>query len=434
MAQVNELRKKKAELIKELRQIVNKAEADNKRQLNEDEDSRFQLIDKEIRDIDKSIEREDRLALLEKDIDTPERTFRHSKEDDNNDGEDRNKSKSEWINLAEFFNVVNQKRQGIFDPRLTNRYRKFDSKDARSSMQMGTGVLGGFALPEQFIPSLLSVTPQDAIIRPRATVIPAGNPPDVKVTIPALDQTSNENMYGGIVIYHKGELQTMTETDMRLKEVTLEPKMKAGFMRVSNQLLDNWEAASALIQQQLRLAMMGSDDSDFLTGNGVNKATGIMNANCAINYSRATANQIAYADIVGMYARMRLVGANNLIWIASQTTIPQLANIADSGSNNLWVQNAALNLPPSLMGFPVYFHERCPALGSTGDLMLVNPTYYLIKDGSGPYVDISDQVYFTTYESAFRIVWHNDGNAWLTEAIPLEGSTSNTVSPIVVLN
>ncbi len=54
---------------------------------------------------------------------------------------------------------------------------------------MDNGASGGFAIPPQFRETLLQVTPQQSIVRPRAQVIPAGSPPDAPVTMPALDQT-----------------------------------------------------------------------------------------------------------------------------------------------------------------------------------------------------------------------------------------------------
>jgi HK97 family phage major capsid protein len=122
------------------------------------------------------------------------------------------------------------------------------------------------------------------------------------------------------------------------------------------------------------------------------------------------------------------------VWIASQTTIPQLVTIADAGSNNLWVQSAAANIPPTLMGFPVLFHERSVALGTEGDLILADLGYYMIKDGSGPFVQASPHFYFTSNKTVIKIFWNVDGAPWLDEPIPLQGSTSNTVSPFVILS
>jgi HK97 family phage major capsid protein len=85
------------------------------------------------------------------------------------------------------------------------------------------------------------------------------------------------------------------------------------------------------------------------------------------------------------------------------------------------------------MGIPVLFHERVPGLGSKGDLCLVNFSYYLIKDGSGPFIRVSDQVQFLQDKSVFQILWNVDGKPWLEAPIAIEGSTTNTVSPFVVL-
>jgi HK97 family phage major capsid protein len=189
-----------------------------------------------------------------------------------------------------------------------------------------------------------------------------------------------------------------------------------------------------VISAQARLAVIGAEENAFYNGNGVARPLGILQSPSSITYARATANQISFADISGMYARIRMVGEGPLVWIASQTTIPQLTAIVDAGSNNLWVQNAAVNVPPSLMGFPVMFHERSVALGTAGDLILCKLNYYLIKDGSGPFVQTSPHFYFTSNKTVLKIFWNVDGAPWLNEPIPLEGSTSNTVSPFVVLN
>ena len=44
--------------------------------------------------------------------------------------------------------------------------------------EMGTGGSGGFAIPDEINPTLAEVKPQEAIIRPRATVVGPGDSPD----------------------------------------------------------------------------------------------------------------------------------------------------------------------------------------------------------------------------------------------------------------
>jgi HK97 family phage major capsid protein len=304
---------------------------------------------------------------------------------------------------------------------------------------MGTGAEGGFALPTQFRDTILQVSPQEAIVRPRATVIPAGEPPDAKLEMPALDQTSSKGMYGGVVITHGGEGLTMTETEAALRQVSMEPKQMDAYIVCTNKLLVNWEAASSYLTRALRTAVAGAEDYDFLRGDGINKALGLINAPAAITVTRSAPNTIAYVDIYTMYGRAKQGGS--LAWIASPTCVPQLCTLTDTGGHNMWVGGTAAiggalaqPVPPQLMGLPVLWADRLPALGTSGDIVLADLSYYLVKDGSGPFSAISTELLFLSNRTIFKILWNVDGRPWLTEPIGLEGSTTNTVSPFVKLS
>jgi HK97 family phage major capsid protein len=184
--------------------------------------------------------------------------------------------------------------------------------------------------------------------------------------------------------------------------------------------------------------MMGQEDYDFMRGNGVNRALGYINCAAAVTYNRAGANAIAFADVYGMFARAKQGGS--YVWLASQTIIPQLAAMTDAGTHAVWIGGRDGNgaaqgpMPSTLFGVPIIFADRLPALGTKGDLSLVDLSYYLIKDGSGPAAASSEHVFFTSNKVVFKIVWNVDGHPWLTEPLGLEGSTSNTVSPFVILS
>jgi len=412
---LKELREKLAKAIERMDALLNTADAE-KRNLNEAEEKEFSELDASLpvikADIAKREKLEDEKAAMSqtrRSIPIPAATKR---------AEDP----KEFKNIGEFIHSV---RYEPHDPRL-------EYLAEQRAQSMGVGSEGGFAVPTQFRETLLSVTPQQAIFRPRATVIPAGSPPDSEVSMPALNQGAAKNMYGGIAVQWIGEGDTKPETDLAVKEVKLKPHEVAAHVVITDKLLRNWGAASALISAQLRLAIIAAEEAAFYNGNGVARPLGVLQSPARINYARAVANQIAYADIVGMYARLRM--NMSPVWITSQTTIPQLATIADAGNNNLWMPSAVAGLPPTLMGIPVLFHERSVALGTAGDLVLADLSYYLIKEGSGPFVMASEHVYFTSNRTVIKVFWNVDGSPWLSEPIPLEGSAANTVSPFVVLN
>lgn len=417
MDKIETIKKKKADVIESMRKMLDSAEAES-RSLTDDEVKSYDALEASIDGIDAEITREERLRDREEEAKKVSKTIRLSNVRVKPEDPDEFKTLGEFIYAVRF----NQN-----DRRLQDRYEG-------RQQSMGVGVEGGFAVPNQFREGLLQVTPQQAIFRPRATVIPAGSPPDSSVTMAALNQTQAQNMYGGVTVTWISEGATKPETDLELLEVCLTPHEVAAHVIVTDKLLRNWEAANSVITNQLRLAMIAAEETAFLSGNGAGRPLGIINSPARINYARAGANAIAYADVVGMYALLRMT--MNPIWITSQTCIPQLCTMVDNavGSNSIWVQSAVPGLPPTLMGIPVLFHERSPALGNIGDLILADLSYYLIKDGSGPFIEASQHVHFTTNRTVIRCSWNVDGQPWLSLPIQLEGAAGNFVSPFVVLN
>lgn len=413
MDKIKELKARAQEAIDKMRAMLDLADGE-KRDLTDEETAQYAAMETEADQLQRDIERLEKLAEREaKNAAGGDKPYRVS-------FKRTTSTPSEFRNLGEFICSVRFNRD---DPRLGHvEYRE---------QSMDQGVEGGFAIPEQFRPELLQVQPQEAIFRPRCTVIPAGDPPDARITMPALDQTAAKNVYGGVVVAKVNEGGTKNETDLRLKEVSLEPGEVAAYIVTSDKLLRNWQAASGLIGTQLRKAIIGWEDYQILRGDGIGGPLGIISAPCSITVSRTTASQIAIADLRSMYARMKFGGS--LFWIASQTTLPQLLALADGGSNLIFAPSAADGVPATLFGYPLYFADRSPALGSKGDLVLCDASYYLIKDGSGPFIEASQHVYFTSNKTVIKAFWNVDGKPWLSAPLPLEGSTSNTVSPFIVL-
>ncbi len=413
---IAELRAKFEAALEKMKAMLTKAE-EEKRDMTAEEEAEYAVLDASTDKIDRDIKRLEKLDAAEARAVDGQLHIPNFK---------KRTVPSEWRSFGEFLYAV---RFNHNDPRLQDcEYKEWEERD----LTMGTGTQGGFAVPTQFRPELLSVTPQQAIFRPRATVIPAGDPPDAKISMPALDQTAQQNCYGGVIMYKVGEGGVLTESNIRIKEVSLEPFELGGYIQVTDKLLRNWSAASPLIEAQLRKAMIGYEDTQFYSGNGVAGPTGIINSPCRIDVARATANAIAIADVRNMFARAKMGGS--FFWVASQTILPQLMQLQGGNSENIYIFDAAKPIPNSLVGLPLMFADRSVALGTRGDLILVDASYYLIKDGSGPFVAASEHVAFLNGITTIKITWNVDGKAWLTAPLPLEGATTNTVSPFVVLN
>ena len=430
MGKLLAMREQRATKIKGMRALVSAAEAAT-RELTAEEATSYDALMAEVAQLDAGIAREQKLEELEASSSQPLPAVAATQRP--NTIPAGAEAKKEFECFGEFMHAV---RYNPNDQRLATLHKDFSPS---AEQRMDTGSAGGFAVPTQFRETLMAVEGQSAVIRPRAEVIPAGTPPDAAITMPALDQTGDvpDNVYGGVTVEKTAEGGSKPESEFALRQITLEPQEFSGYLEATDKLLRNWSAASALIERLFRNAMMAKEDHEFLTGNGVGGPLGILNAGATYGVTRDTAGTIVFDDIVAMLSRLLQRGGSP-VWIASQSTMPALLKLRNlSGSPALgdgalvYQPSLVPGVPAMLMGYPIIWHERSPQLGTAGDLVLADLSYYLIKDGSGPFVASSEHVKFRENKTVFKLFWNVDGQPWLTAPFKQEGGYE--VSPFVAL-
>jgi HK97 family phage major capsid protein len=112
-----------------------------------------------------------------------------------------------------------------------------------------------------------------------------------------------------------------------------------------------------------------------------------------------------------------------------------LLQLKDGASRAIFIsvdQGATQTPYWNLLGRPAYMTEKLPALGSTGDLMLIDPSLYVIGDRMQIEVAASEHVNFLKNQMTWRVVERVDGQPWLDKAITLQDA-STQVSPFVAL-
>lgn len=405
-------------------EILAAARADN-RDLTTEEESEYDGLESEITTLDGQIEakrkqenRESSFAARDQQMDQPQsRPYRAGiPGPDPVDKKDTFGFKS----MAEFVSAV----------RFGDPQGRLDA--IRNDLSMGVSESGGYAVPEQFRDELLQLTAEAAIVRPRANVIPAGSPPDSKITIPAFEQGDN-GAYGGVEVKWIEEGGAKPKTDAKLDEITLEPHEVAAHMVATDKLLRNWGAADAFIRNLLTQAMVSAEDQAFLTGDGVGKPSGTVNAQGRLVVPRATASNITYDDIVVMLSKLLPGSVGSALYIASQSALPTLMTLKDPNGNYIFNQgDASKGIPATLAGVPLRFTGKVKPLGTEGDLVLVDLSYYLIKDGAGPFIAASEHVMFTNNKTVIKCFWNVDGKPWVKTPLVLEDKVTK-VSPYVVL-
>lgn len=289
----------------------------------------------------------------------------------------------------------------------------------------------GILIPPRFANDILKLDGEGEIVMPRATNIPAGDPPDAPFTIPYLQQ-GDDGSLGGVELVWTGEGKTVSDAgDPALKDMTLTPNEVSGLSTINNKTLQNWSASGALLQTLLRQAYINGRDYKFLRGSGAGCPLGALNAPGAIKVTRNTSSDFKYIDAVTMMSKM--YDLSKAVWCISITLMPTVMTMKDDNNNFIFIQgDATKGVPPTLVGIPIKWNGKQPTKGNQGDVALMNFGYYLTKAGSGPYIALSEHVKFTTNKTVFKIVANIDGQPWVKDPLKLEdGSTK--VSPYVIL-
>jgi HK97 family phage major capsid protein len=426
---LKQLREKRAKLVAEMRGIIETAEGED-RDLTAEEQEAFDTAQASKTDLDKRIERLEGLEASETELDrvVPAASRQASIQRPGGDPAAR-----EFESIGEFLSAVRFRPSDQRLEYVEGVGAETDENGLRAEMRMDNDRQGGFMVPNQFRANIMSVAPQDALVRPRANVIPAGSPPDAGITMPALDQSGDNpgNVFGGMTFSWIEEGGEKPETDAELRGISLVPHEIAGFVTVTDKLLRNWQASAAFLENLMRGGVSAAEDYAFLRGTGNGQPLGALNAPVLKAVHRATANQVSYADLVGMVAVLLMRGGSP-VWSIPQGALPQIAKLKDENNNLIWAANARDGFAGTLLGYPVRWNNRAPALGSKGDILLADWSYYLIKDGSGPFVAASEHVKFTSNKTVIKIFWNVDGAPWMNAAFTEENGYE--VSPFVALD
>lgn len=281
---------------------------------------------------------------------------------------------------------------------------------------------GGFLIPEVLRAELMRVALESAVVRPRARVVPMDS---LRVPFPAIDSTTDVgSVFGGVTAYWTQEGASLNITSPSFGRVVLDAKKLTIYTEVPNELIqDSAISIEPLINELMPEALSFYEDDGFVNGNGVGVPLGFTNADAAVSVAKVpnqTANTIVWENIVGCYARMLPSSLGRAVWVCSIDTFPELATMALSvgtGGSAIWLNNGVVGPPMTILGRPVIFTEKTPALGSAGDVNFCDLGYYLVGDRMAMSVARSDDYRFGNDVVALRVIERVDGRPWIQSPI-----------------
>jgi len=309
---------------------------------------------------------------------------------------------------------------------------------------------GGFLVPEILRSEIMMVALEQAVVRPRARVIPMDS---LRVPLPMIDDTSHaSNVYGGVTAYWTAEGATLAASAPAFGRLDLEARKLTAYTTIPNELLqDAVTSLDTWFNMFFPRAMAWFEDVAFISGNGVGEPQGFLNSPAAVRQPVAGTNAIVWADIAKAYARMWPASLNSAAWLCAPDVLVQLLQLAVSSnvSPPLWLQGfQGLGTPGGgsgdgvhyqLMGRPLIVSEKMPSCSSgntttPGALTFIDFDYYLLGDRQAMQIATSEEYLFASDLVAYRVIERLDGRFWLQSAITPQNGSTNTLSPLVKID
>ena len=340
---------------------------------------------------------------------------------------------SEHKDFAQFLGAVGAAgRYGANDKRL----RVYDEKTGESkALSEGAGASGGFLVPTEYRTEILQAVYDNAQLWGRCS---GGNMKAREIKIPALDQTSTEtgvdNWHGGITLYWTEEAAEKTEADPEFRMLDLVAHKLTGYIRASDELMSDGASFASWLKSDKGFvgAFAWVLDRMVVRGTGTGQPLGIMNAGATITCARDGDTDIRLGDLWDM--RMSLIpGAKRPVWIAGLDTMKTIAMMCGPSGNAEYVFSPfnSLNLPKEMLGIPVIWSEHASNLGTAGDLILADLSFYRTGDRQAVTVESTQAERFKYDQTSFRATWRGAGRPQLSTYIT--AANGSQVSPFVML-
>ncbi len=408
-------------------QALVKAAIDEQRGMTDEEQTKFNALQVEIENLEKTIEAAAKVNEGQAKINTPVNQPIYAEP----------KKPQAQNNFASFGEqlaaVVNAARPGgSIDQRLFN---------AASGLGESVPSDGGFLVQQDFVAELLKRVYETGVLASRCRRIPISAGSN-GLKINAVDESSRANgsRWGGVQAYWENEADQATGTKPKFRQMELSLKKLMGLCYATDELLTDASALERVISDAFAEEFGFKVDDAIINGTGAGQPLGILKSGALVSVAKENgqvADTVVAENIFKMWSQMWPRSRQNAVWLINSEVEPQLFSMSlaiGTGGVPVYLPAGGLSQAPygSLFGRPVIPIEQAAALGDVGDIVLADLSQYLLIDKGGINAAQSIHVRFLYDEACFRFVYRVDGQPiWNKPLTPFKGSSSQ--SPFVAI-
>ena len=333
------------------------------------------------------------------------------------------------------------------DPRLTELNKRAAPAGAGEQVPAD----GGFLMAPDFSEEIMLIAHDTGLVYTSGRKLPL-SPQTNAIKIPGIDEQSRADgsRWGGVRMYWQNEADSLIGSKPKFRQIELTLKKLTGLFYATDEIIADARLLGSCVTQAFGEEVGFKMDDAVINGDGAGKPMGIMKSNCLITISAETgqaSKTIVTQNVVKMWYRLYGRNRKNANWYVNQDVEQQLLTltlpVGTGGSSvvdGMGPTGGKLYIPPGnfsdgygrMFGRPVIPIEQAQSLGTTGDIILADPTQWVYVDKGDMQQATSMHVRFLTDEMTFRWIYRLDGSPiWHTALTPFNGS--NTLSPFLAL-
>ena len=304
----------------------------------------------------------------------------------------------------------------------------------------GIGADGGFAIQTDFAGAILESAVQTSPLLNRLDRYTCSSAANSMRWISADESDVSKSVFGGVQMYWAAEAATVLASKPQFKEMKMDLEKMMGFLYCTDEMLQDAAFMTGFGSTGFALAGDRLLTDGVIAGDGVGKPLGILKSKALVTVDKEdaqTSGTFVGNNAIKMQARAMPRNRDRLVWLMHpdvEEQLPLLAIKSGDESKFLWNPEGGLGGfdTQRVLNKPVLFEDSCSALGTKGDIMLVDPFQYILLTNGAAKQDWSIHVEFLTDQNCFRMVFRCNGAPKVSKPLTIKNSTKAR-SPFVAL-
>lgn len=379
MDRITELLQERASLIKKQRDLIDKAEKEN-RSLTAEERTKFDRLNSDIDELEARIN--DLKAIQE----------REKKQILNENNEKKDKPQDEEYRNA-FFQYVRRGRGEL-------------TAEQRATLNTATDAEGGYLVPTSFANTIIEKLRDSNYLWQAATIEQTSSEKKIPTSV-------SKPQFGWI-----DELGQYPVTDASFGQLTVDAYKVGGILKVSEELLfDNSYNLEGRLSRDFTNAARDASEAAFVAGDGNKKPRGLI-LDADVGITAAAADALTFDEIIKLVHSLRPPYRRNARFLLNDQTAMAIRLLKNNDGQYIWRASVEAGMPDRLLGYPVAYSENMPNMEANAKPIAFGDfSYYTIYIRRGIVMQRLNEKYADTGEVGFKTHMRVDGLLTLPEAV-----------------